>query len=291
MATKSNTTIAELIRGNIGNLTRAERQLANALLANYPVAGLTSITELARTANVSTPTVLRMAKKIGFTGFPEFQSTLRRELEATLSNPIAKHDRWAVDVPEEHILNRFASATIDNLQASLKHIDHKMFDKVSSLLADRDSAVHIVGGRITHAIADYLFTHLQVIRKDVHMLPGSSGLWPHHLLNMNKGDILVVFDVRRYEADLVKLAELATERGTRVVLFTDQWMSPISTSALHSFNLRIEVPSGWDSAVATLFMIEALIASVENTLWPQTSSRMSELEALFDATKRFRKSP
>jgi DNA-binding MurR/RpiR family transcriptional regulator len=291
VADKSNTTIAELIRASMRVLTRAERQLANALMANYPVAGLTSITELAKTANVSTPTVLRMAKKIGFSGFPEFQSALRRELEATLSNPIAKHDRWAIDVPEGHILNRFASATIDNLQTSLQHIDYKMFDKVSSLLADHDSSVHIVGGRITHAIADYLFTHLQVIRKDVHMLPASSGLWPHHLLNMNKGDVLVVFDIRRYEADLVKLAELAQERGTRVVLFTDQWMSPISTSAVHSFNLRIEVPSGWDSAVATLFMVEALIASVENNLWPQTSSRMSELEALFDATKRFRKSP
>ena len=123
------------------------------------------------------------------------------------------------------------------------------------------------------------------------MLPASTGLWPHHLLNMNEGDMLIVFDIRRYEADLLKLAELAAERGIRVVLFTDQWMSPVANLAHHVFNLRIEVPSGWDSSVATLFMVEALIASVENNLWPQTSSRMTELEALFDATRRFQKSP
>ena len=44
------TTIAERIRAGFNRLTRAERQLANALMANYPVAGLTSITELAKTA-------------------------------------------------------------------------------------------------------------------------------------------------------------------------------------------------------------------------------------------------
>ena len=40
-----------------------------------------------------------------------------------------------------------------------------------------------------------------------------------------------------------------------------------------------------------MFMVEAMIAAVENILWPQTSSRMTELEALFDATRRFQKSP
>ena len=37
-------TVAERIHGKSDTLTRAERQLANAMLENYPVSGLGSIT-------------------------------------------------------------------------------------------------------------------------------------------------------------------------------------------------------------------------------------------------------
>lgn len=282
-------TIAERIRERFGSLTRAERQLADTLMANYPVSGLVSITALARSAGVSTPTVLRTAKKLGFTGFPAFKSALRSELKATLSNPIAKHDKWASSAPESHTLNVFAAAVQDNLRRSLSQVDHKAFDEASALLADPDASIHIAGGRITHALADYLFTHFQVIRENVFLLQTSASLWPHNLLNMKRGDVLVVFDIRRYENDLIELATLASRQGVHIVLFTDQWMSPISAVAKHAFNVRIEVPSAWDSSVATLFLVEAMIASVEEALWTEASARMKRLEEIFDTTRHLKK--
>ncbi|NNE63772.1 MAG: MurR/RpiR family transcriptional regulator, partial [Gammaproteobacteria bacterium] len=234
-------------------------------------------------------TVMRTIKKLGFGGFPAFHSALHDELNQTLSDPINKHDQWANDVPAEHILNQFAKAITSNLRQSLKQVDHKTFDDVVSLLTEKQRNIHIVGGRITHAFADYLQTHLQVIRKDIHMLPASAGLWPHHLLNVNAGDVLVIFDIRRYEADLLELAKLANQRELKIVLFTDQWLSPITSYATHYFSSRIEAPSGWDSGVVTLFLIESIIAAMEELLWPQTSSRLKELEDIFDFTGRFKR--
>ena len=49
-------TVAERMRSGFEELTRAERQLANAMLANYPVLGLDSITAVAQVSGVSTPT-------------------------------------------------------------------------------------------------------------------------------------------------------------------------------------------------------------------------------------------
>jgi DNA-binding MurR/RpiR family transcriptional regulator len=291
MSVESKGTIAESIRASYKDFTRAERKLADTLVANYPVAGLVSITEFAKTGEVSTPTVLRMIKKIGFSGFPKFQNDLRSELQATLSNPIVKHERWSSDAPKEHVINRFAEATFNNLQQSLTQVDHKTFDKIANMMANQNVSVFVAGGRITHSIADYLVTHLQVVRTNIHMLPSSSSLWPHQLLNMKAGDLLVIFDVRRYENDLHKFAELAASRGVEIVLLTDQWMSPIASLAKHSINARIEVPSGWDSAVVTLFFVETLIAAVENELWEETSDRMEQLEGILNATQRFKKQP
>ncbi len=101
--------------------------------------------------------------------------------------------------------------------------------------------------------------------------------------------MLLVFDIRRYETDLVRLAELARRRGVVVVLFTDQWGSPASKHAQHVFNCRIEAPSAWDSSVVTLFVVEALIAAVETLRWEATRGRMRELEELFDRTRLFKK--
>jgi DNA-binding MurR/RpiR family transcriptional regulator len=282
-------TIAEKIKQQFDQFTPAERELVNTLITNYPMAGLVTITELAKSAKVSTPTVMRTAKKLGFKGFSDFQAELRDELQKTLSDPMVKHDHWASDVPAEHILGQFATAVTTNLRQSLKQIDHESFDQVVSLLSYKNRDIHIVGGRITHAFADYLQTHLQVIRKNVQMLPSSSSLWPHHLLNVNAGDVLIIFDIRRYEADLLELAKLASERDVKIVLFTDQWLSPITSHATHYFTSRIEAPSGWDSGVVILFLIESLIAALEKALWSDTSSRLKELENIFDFTGRFKR--
>ena len=282
-------TVAERIRVEFENLTRAERQLANAMLANYPVSGLGSITAVSESAAVSTPTVVRMAKKLGFAGFPELQATLRAELEATISNPIAKHDRWAEGAPDTHILNRFADAAMENMRQTLKQISPEDFNAVAGLLADRDRAVHVVGGRLTRSLADYFFTHMQVIRDGMTLIASNANAWPHYVLNMKAGDILVAFDIRRYEHDILRLVEMAKAKGVVVILFTDQWGSPAAKHAGHSFHCRIEAPSAWDSSVVTLFIVEALIAAIQTETWDETKDRMKTLEALFDQTKLFRK--
>jgi DNA-binding MurR/RpiR family transcriptional regulator len=282
-------TVAEEIRTRFETLTRAERQLANALMENYPVLGLGNITEVAQASGVSTPTVVRMAKKLGFAGFPELQATLRSELRETISNPIAKHDRWAESAPETHILNKFADAVIDNMRQTLRQVSPATFDEVTGLLSDQDREIYLVGGRITRSLADYFFTHLQVIRDHLTLVAANSNTWPHYLLNMKKGDVLIVFDIRRYEHNMLRFAEMAREKGVTIVLFTDQWGSPISKHATHSFHSRIEAPSAWDSSVITLVIVESLISAIQSATWKQTRHRIKDLEELFDRTKQFRK--
>ncbi|WP_028880096.1 MurR/RpiR family transcriptional regulator [Terasakiella pusilla] len=289
MTKPSSKSVVELIRENFEELTQTERRLANVLLENYPLSCLGSITATAEMAQVSTPTVLRMVKKIGFKGFPDFQTAVRGELEEKISSPIAKFNRWSESASNEHVLNKFADAVMDNLKQSLMQIDPSMFDEVVDILTDQNRTLHVVGGRITRALSDYFFTHMQVARTNVTSVASNSNTWPHYVLNMKKGDILVAFDVRRYEHNILNLTRLARERGVKVVLFTDQWGSPAAKNAQYVFNLRIEVPSAWDSSVVTLFVLEALIAAVQTKTWEETKVRMAELERLFDETKLFKK--
>ena len=282
-------TVSDVIRHRYDSLTRAEKQLADRILENYPVSGLGSITTIAESAGVSTPTVARMVQKLGFKGYPEFQSHLHQELEETISNPIAKHDRWALNAPGTHILNRFADAITANLRDTLSALDTKTFEDAAALLGDRNRSIYFVGGRITGALAEYFFTHMQVIRPKTALISTNSSSWPQHVLNMSAGDVLVIFDIRRYEQEMATLAEVAKASGVVIILFTDRWGSPVAQHAAHSFRVRIEAPSAWDSSVVTLFVVEALIEAVQSATWDKTRERMNSLEDLFERSRLFRR--
>lgn len=282
-------TISDRIHEMLDDLTRAERQLALSVLENYPASGLGPLTALAKDADVSVPTVARMVQKLGFQGYPEFQAGLREELKAKVKTPIAKHDTWAEAAPSEHILNRFTEAVIDNIRLTLSQIDPAAFDRACDLMADESRHLYIVGGRITHTLAEYLFLHMQVIRPNLTHVQSTSNTWPHYLLNARKGDVFVIFDVRRYENNTLKLAELAHARGANIILMTDQWRSPVHQMATVCLSNRIVVPSAWDSATTTMLLLETMISSIQTLNWTRTKERIEELEEMFDQTRLFRK--
>ena len=280
-------TIAETLKARNQDLTRAEQQLAEAILENYPIPGLGSITELADLAGVSSPTVARMVQKLGYSGYPEFQAALRDELSQIISNPVQKRMQPA-DLPDGHVLGRYAQAAADNIRSTLDRIDVAEFDAVCALLGNPDRRVHIAGGRLSGTLAQTLYLHMQMIRPDVFYIPPQAS-WPHCVLDLGHRDTRVLFDVRRYENTTLLLAEMAHDQGAEVVLFTDQWRSPIQKIAKHTFAARIAVPSAWDSGLALLLLVEAVIAAVQEAQWESVKVRTDQLEAAFDRTRLFRR--
>jgi DNA-binding MurR/RpiR family transcriptional regulator len=123
-------------------------------------------------------------------------------------------------------------------------------------------------------------------RPGVSLVPAVHAFWPQYLLDMGRQDVLVFFDIRRYDARMLEFAASARERGAKIVLITDQWISPIARLAVHSLPLRIEAPSSWDSNIVPLFVAEALIAATVNASWRETEARIAALEALSDPGRR-----
>lgn len=281
-------TVSAVLIAHRDDMTPSERQLLNTLLDDYPIVGLGSITELASAASVSTTTVARMLQKTGFDGFPQFQAALRAELKEMISDPIAKRDVWKNDLPDEHILNRYSRQGLENQKRSLDDVDPQDFDNLCRLLSDPGRTIFITGGRITGTVAQYLYLHLQMIRPQVRLV-ASGGSWPHDLLDVRAGDVFVAFDVRRYENATLQMAQMCHEKGAEVVLFTDQWRSPVHRLARHTFATRIAVPSAWDTCLPLLMLTECTIAALQELMWESVKTRTDALEAAFDQTKLFRK--
>ena len=280
--------VKDILSDRIDQLTLSERQVASILLTDYPVAGMQSITSLASKANVSTPTVVRLAKKLGFDGFSKMQEALREEMAARIKKPVSKHDSWLEESSNKHISHQFMDAILTNIHHTLDRLDQTVFDDVAEILADTSRKIFLVGGRITRSNADYFYNHLQIIRPKVTLLSESSNVWPQYILDMDENSVLVIFDIRRYEKDLQKLAKIVNERGCTIVLFTDQWGSPIGKHAEYCFKSLVEVPSSLDSTMAITFIVEALLAQIQNESWESSRDRIENLEEMFGVTKLFR---
>ena len=175
-----------------------------------------------------------------------------------------------------------------NIHNTLQRLNPDVFDAVVKILADPKRHIYLAGGRITRSNADYFFNHLQIIRPNVTLLSQTPNVWPQYLLDMGRKSVLILFDIRRYETDMARLARLARDRDCTIVLFTDQWGSPISRLADHCFHALVEAPSSWDSTVAIMLIVEALIADIQAARWEDSKGRIQELESMFGKTKLFR---
>ena len=279
-------TIEDRMRAALPELTRAERQAASHVLSHFPMSALGSITALARAADVSSPTVVRLVQKLGFRGYTDYQSALRAEVARLLTAPLTLPE--GVREVSAHPLQGFAAQVVANIDASIAQIPPREFLGAAALLADTSRRVTVMGGRLTHAHGDYFATLLRVIRADVTFLADVLTDWQQALLDLRAGDVAVVFDIRRYEANAVHFAELAAGQGAEVVLVTDRWMSPAAGHARHVLACAVEVPAAWDSTASILVVIEALLAQVQGRLADQVQARLNRLEDLFARTKVFR---
>ena len=204
--------------------------------------------EFAERARVSAPTVLRFVAKLGFLGYPDFRRQLREELEAQFASPLAKPARGPGRAASAPAIDPFAKAVVANLQGTFRNLSEEDFSAIVGLLCDRRRSVHLLGGRFTDALARYLSAHLSLVRPDVRHVPSGIGVWRDRLLDIRRRDVLIVFDIRRYQDDVVAFARDAAARGAEIVLVTDQWMSPLSRQAKYVLACRVAAPSNWDSS-------------------------------------------
>src|SRR3954466_9100420 len=118
-------TVAARTGAALPTLSKAERRVGRALLADYPSAGLASAARLAERAEVSPPTVLRFAQSLGYEGFTDLQVALRAELSApshrpTPGLPSAPAADGLLDrlLRQAHAQNERAAETLAHLPAS-----------------------------------------------------------------------------------------------------------------------------------------------------------------------------
>ena len=260
------------------SFTPTEKRAAHALLASYPFAGLETVAEFAARASMSAPSILRFVAKLGFNNYSDFQRELRSELEAQLESPVAKsptHESAATKRHGDELLYYMVDVMKTNIQLTCDSTVPGELRAVIKLLSE-EKHIHVSGGQFTGVYAAYLMAHLRMLRRGVSLLESHD--WRDRVLDMGRRDVLVIFDIRRYDKDAFKLATSARSKGATVVLITDAWLSPISQQSTYILPAHTKTGQNWDSTVGILLLCETLVSGVTHQLWPAAKERLIELE-------------
>lgn len=282
--TTRRSTLADRITANLPSLTRAERKAARTLLARYPLAGLESVGQFAEQAGVSAPTILRFIGKLGFPGYGAFRQALREELEAQAQYPLTRSADIESGVSKLDELGKRLSATISDTIGMTRETE---LARLVELLRDERRDILLLGGDFTEVAARHLEFHLRKMRPRVRRLHAELIRRADQVADLRRRDVLIVFDIRRYQRDTVSTARLAAARGASVVLFTDQWMSDAAEVAELILRTRVDGPSRWDSLVGMIALVELVALAYDERVWSHARHRVEQIEYYRDELTAF----
>ncbi|MFF4776537.1 MurR/RpiR family transcriptional regulator [Microtetraspora fusca] len=268
--------VAERVRRSMEGSSAAERMVARVLLANYPAAGLETAARLAERAGVSAPTVVRFTARLGFQGYRAFQQSLREEIEARRASPLTLSQQVG---DAGNSLRVSAGATFrQRLDETFAALADSELDAALEMLADPGRRVALIGGRYSHILAEYLDLHLRLLRPGTRVLDPRPESLAAFCMDIGRRDVVVVFDYRRYQRDIVEFARRARDRGAKIVLFTDPWLSPAADAADIVIPARVEAPSPFDSLVPALALVETVVAGVMARLGKAGEERLRQCD-------------
>ena len=280
----SDVTVAERLHLKLAELTPAERKVARALLAEYPVRGLQPVAKLAQTAGVSAPTVIRLVGKLSFDSYADFQLSLKSEVSARLSSPLTVHAGRSAARHHGDVLSQAEQVFCDGIRTSFARLPRSEFEHAIRLLADPRRSVTMIGGRFSWMLAEYLAANLRMLRSDVHVVASVGADRTSTLLDVGRRDVLVIFDYRRYQHDTVTAAAMAKERGATLIAFTDPYLSPLAAHADVILTTSVASPSPFDALTPAVALVETMIAALVDQLGAAPRERMARYDALFAGT-------
>lgn len=219
--------VAERIRRGMEFLTPRERALADFVLSNLEQVPMMTSTQIALESGVSVATVTRFAQNLGLSGFLELRDLLRSELRAA----------YRPGSPEDSagFVADFWRAEAENLQKATT-IPEEAIQQFATALAEAGT-VWVGGVQTMRPIAAGLEYLLSLFRPRVQLLVEDVRTHPEILLDVEPGDVAVLFTVRRYAKATTRLGEALIARGARLLLVTDDGAPPLARRA--QFVIRV----------------------------------------------------
>ncbi|MGJ8531027.1 MAG: MurR/RpiR family transcriptional regulator [Alphaproteobacteria bacterium] len=218
--------IGAQIRMRLPQLTPLELRVVDAITARKDLTEATPLKEIAQQSSVSEAMIVKIAKKLGFTGFREMRIGL---VEYNQSDAANLYREISPDDSSASVIQKVFHTSMQALEETIAILDVEAFDRAADILhraTHRD--FYGIGGsaQIARDVAHkFLRIGLRAaIYDDSHMMLMSASI-------LKPDDAVVVFSHSGTTTAVLEATKLARKSGARTIAVTNYSDSPIAEAA------------------------------------------------------------
>ena len=218
---------------------------------------IASMRTLAERAGAQPATFVRLAKQLGFAGWPELKDAFADGLGLRPGSYGERAKSLATRGRRADLLGEMFGAHRHNLELTESQCATSL--REAARMLKRAKAVHVAGFRASFPIAHSLAYGYRLFRNTVHLIDGLAGGLEMQLRLIERHDAAVVIAFAPYSRESLVVAEAAKAAGARIIAMTDSSASPIALLADVPIKFSVDSPSFFPSIAAAIAATEALL--------------------------------
>lgn len=261
----NSTTLGERIESLMSSLTASERRIAKLIIDNPSGVSMMTISDLSSRAGTSESTVVRTARTLGFSGYPELRLALAAAGAATPTNdrPTLTGDIHRDDSLEV-ALEKLATAEVAALRSTASQVDLTALQTVVDAIATA-RRVDIYGIGASGLVGADFWQKLMRIGRDCHVFEEAHIARVSASL-LSPGDLALAISHSGEITDVLDAIRLAKDLGATTVAITSQVKSPLARLVDHVLltSARKEPlhPGAMASRMSQLLLTDAIFVGV-----------------------------
>jgi DNA-binding MurR/RpiR family transcriptional regulator len=258
-------------------LSKGQRRAADYLYHHYDEAVFLTAGQIAARIGLSTSTVTRLARPLGYQGFPQLQEAFRNLVRAERSTVSRLEDATAGRRGGRDVVAEVFASDVENLQRTHKDVDRAALVRAAEAITGARH-VYVVGLRSAHGMAVVLHFGLQLTLGTSRLLVPGIGDLPEQAAELRPGDVLVAISFARYTRQTYEVLVQAKERGARTIVITDKATSPLAQQGDVALVARTDLKSIIESYVAPLSLVNALVTLIASRNPRRSMRRLAQFE-------------
>lgn len=211
--------IINLIYNNYDNYTNSQKTIADYIINNFNNITYDTLNTLAHKIGVSTTSIIRFAKELGFSGYSELQDSIRAYADSDDPFNVAKNFREIENESVSKLFENSLNKDIDNLKRTINSLSKDDLEKSINLIANA-RRIYVIGHNDSFTMAYYMAMRLSQVRESVSLLLGVGGLYPYEVASSNEEDLLIAYLFPRYSMNTINIINRVKAKGTKVLIIT-----------------------------------------------------------------------
>ena len=270
----------ERLSQNADLFTRSQQAIASYMRDNMESIAFSNLETLSRQIGVSTTTVIRFSRAIGYSGFSDMQSAVQNEIQQKSSLPERLDSigtessnqllKDAFEIDHENIQLTLAAQNDADLRQAVDWVSHS-------------NCVYILGMRSSFSVAYYMASRLGEIKKNVRFIQSTGMLYPEEIVGAESGDICIAYLFPRYSKAATNILRWIRSRGVKVILITSMNYAAVQSYGDVILPCAIRSASYKNSLTAPVCLTNYLVAEFARQNYEEAKEVLSRTESVLSS--------